>query len=118
MSTANHSLDSEAAATPDDEAREAARRYVEQLRVLGIHATVFAVGMVVIFAVNLAVNLAAGITGEWWAWWSGWALIGWGLGVAIHALVVRLSRPKRSSSSWTEQKISKILSEADAQPSR
>jgi hypothetical protein len=49
--------------------------------------------MVVIFLVNLFTNLAAGVTGQWSAWWSGWALIGWGLGVSVHGFVVWLSRP-------------------------
>ena len=65
---------------------------MQQLRAFQIHAAVFAAGMVVIFLVNLFVNLAAGTTGQWSAWWSGWALIGWGLGVAVHGLVVWLSR--------------------------
>ncbi|MGI9597916.1 MAG: 2TM domain-containing protein [Acidimicrobiales bacterium] len=99
-----------------DDAREAVRRYVEQLRAFYIHATVFAVGMVVIFVVNLVTNIAAGLTGEWWAWWSGWALIGWGLGVAIHGLVVRLSRPRGSTPSWTDRKINEILSENNYGP--
>ena len=107
---------SDAAETPQDEDREAARRYVEQLRAFYIHAAAFAVGMVVIFVVNLTINLAAELTGEWWAWWSGWALIGWGLGLAIHGLVVRWSRPRSSSSTWTERKINEILSESDDGP--
>jgi hypothetical protein len=53
---------------------------------------VFAGSTVIIFLVNLAVNLSADIAGEWWAWWSGLALLGWGLGVTIHGLVVRISR--------------------------
>lgn len=114
MSTSNHSLPSEAPQTPDDQLREAARHYVEQLRVFYIHAIVFAVGMIVIFVVNLMTNVAAGIAGEWWAWWSGWALIGWSLAVAFHGLVVRLSRPKPSTSTWAERKVNTILSEANA----
>lgn len=83
-----------------------------------IHASVAAVGMVVIFIVNLATNAAAGITGEWWAWWSAWALLGWGLAIAIHGLVVRVSRPKSSTSTWEQQQIDKILSEDDTEPNR
>lgn len=88
---------------------EAARRYVQQLQAFYVHAGVFAGGMVIIFLVNLATNAAAGITGEWSAWWSAWALIGWGLGIAVHGLVVRLNRPAPSSSSWTQQHIDKEL---------
>ncbi|MEM8747579.1 MAG: 2TM domain-containing protein [Actinomycetota bacterium] len=31
-----------------------------------------------------------------WAWWSIWVLLGWGFGIAIHGLGVRLSRPAPS----------------------
>ena len=103
---------------PDDQRREAARVYVLQLRAFYIHATVFAVGMVIIFVVNLAVNMAADLTGEWWAWWSIWALIGWGVAVAIHGLVLRMSRPNRSNSTWEQKQIDKILAEDDGEPLR
>ncbi len=94
----------------DERRVEAARRYVQQLRDFYIHATVFAGGMVIIFLVNLATNVAAGIAGEWWAWWSAWAFVGWGLGIAVHGLVVRLNRPGVSSSTWEQRQIDKALS--------
>lgn len=68
----------------------------QQWRAFRIHATVFAVSMVFIAFTNLAINAAAGIMGEWWAWWSVLALVGWGLGVTIHGLAVRLSGPQGS----------------------
>ncbi len=95
---------------------EAARRYVEQLQAFFVHAGVFAVGMVVILVVNVATNLAAGIADEWWAWWSVWAFIGWGAGIAVHGLVVRLNRPSslssagEGSSTWQQRQIDKLLS--------
>lgn len=48
--------------------------------------------MIVIFSVNLVVNLSAGVAGRWSAWWSVWALLGWGNGLVIHALFVRRAR--------------------------
>jgi hypothetical protein len=93
----------------EEQTVESARRYVRQLRAFRIHASVFAGGMVVIFLVNLATNAVAGIAGEWWAWWSAWAFIGWGLGVAIHGLVVRLCRPTPCSSSWEQRQLDKVL---------
>lgn len=114
MSTSNRSHPPTANETPDDQRREEARQYVQQLRAFNTHAIVFAASMAIIFVVNLAVNIAAGLTGEWWAWWSGWALIGWGLGLAIHGLVVRASRPNSSTSNWEQRQIDKILAEDDA----
>ncbi len=95
----------------DDQRREDAREYVRQLRAFYIHASVFAGSMVVIIAVNVAVNVAAGIADEWWAWWSVWALLGWGLGVTIHGLVVRMSRSGGVfGPAWEEQQVDRILS--------
>lgn len=104
MSTSNEAsgqLDRAAA-----EREEAANLYVEQLRAFFVHAGVFAASMVLIFAVNLLTNLSAGIAGEWTAWWSVWALLGWGLGIAIHGLVVRLNRPSFGETGpWSLQRV-------------
>jgi hypothetical protein len=91
------------------EREEAARRYVEQLRAFYVHAGVFAAGMLVIFTVNLLTNLSAGIAGEWTAWWSVWALLGWGVGIVVHGLVVRLNRPSLASSTWEQRQIERML---------
>ncbi len=77
---------SDAGVDADEQCERAARQYVEQLRVFRIHAAVFAAGMILVFGVNLVTNLASGIAGHWWAWWSAWALIGWGIGVAVHSV--------------------------------
>ncbi|MGI9584377.1 MAG: 2TM domain-containing protein [Acidimicrobiia bacterium] len=114
MSTASNNPPT-ASGNADDQRLQDAREYVHNLRAFYIHATVFAVSMVIIFIVNVAVNVAAGITDEWWAWWSVWVLLGWGLGVAIHGLVVRLSRPNNRSSAWEERQIDKILSSDDTE---
>lgn len=71
-------------------------------RVFQVHAQVFVASMALIFSVNLALNLATSTTGRWSSWWSLWALVGWGLGVAAHGLVVCLASvtgrtPGRSS---------------------
>lgn len=92
-----------------DERAEAARRYVEQLRAFYVHAGVFAASMLGIFTVNLLTNLSAGIAGEWTAWWSAWAFLGWGLGIAIHGIVVRLNRPTPSTSTWEQRQLDKVL---------
>ena len=92
-----------------DEREEAAKRYIEQLRAFYVHAGVFVAGMLVMFTVNLLTNLSAGIAGEWTAWWSAWALLGWGVGIAVHGLVVRLNRPSLGSSTWEQQQIERML---------
>lgn len=86
--------------TPDDQLERAAREYVQGLRAFQVHAAVFAVGMILILLVNLLTNIDAGVVGDWKAWWSMWALLGWGLGISVHGLVVRLNRPNEGRSSW------------------
>ena len=49
--------------------------------------------MFIMFAVNLVTNISAGTAGEWDAWWSVWALLGWSIGIAVHGFVVWLNRP-------------------------
>ncbi|RMH69865.1 MAG: hypothetical protein D6683_15785 [Actinomyces sp.] len=63
------------------------------MRAWRVHACVFALGMLVVVAVNLLTNLSAGIVGDWTAWWSLWALLGWGAGIGLHGLVVWMNRP-------------------------
>jgi hypothetical protein len=72
-----------------------AARTREQVQAFQVHGAVFAAGMTVMFAVNLLTNLTAGIVGHWSSWWSAWALIGWGAGLATHALVLRLALAQR-----------------------
>ncbi|MEM7273712.1 MAG: 2TM domain-containing protein [Actinomycetota bacterium] len=68
--------------------------YPRQVRAFQAHAGVFVVTMLAIFAVNLFVNLSAGVADEWSAWWSVWALIGWSLGIGAHGLVLFLAKPE------------------------
>ncbi|MEM9033009.1 MAG: 2TM domain-containing protein [Actinomycetota bacterium] len=84
------------------EHEEAARRYADQLRAFHGHVGGFATGMFIMLAVNLVTNISAGTAGEWNAWWSVWALLGWSIGVAVHGFVVWLNRPSFASST-TEQ---------------
>lgn len=70
---------------------EPAARAAHQRQVLRVHAAVYAGSIVLIVLVNLALNAAAGLLGEWWAWWSALAVLGWGLGLSVHAIVVRVA---------------------------
>lgn len=92
-----------------DEREEAARKYVQQLRVFYVHAAVYAVSMAINIAINLLVNLNAGVAGDLSAWWSLWALLGWGAGIAVHGFVVRINRPSFSPASWEQRQIDRIL---------
>lgn len=81
-------------------ATDADAAHAQQLRAFRAHAGVFAAVMPLIFAVNLFVNLAAGLT-HWSTWWSAWAFIGWGFGIAVQGVVVRIARPTTERRSRT-----------------
>lgn len=72
-----------------------AKRQVEILTGFYIHATVFAVVMAGLLLINLA-------TGP--DWWVQWAAIGWGLGVAFHALLA-FGRLGERITAWQMRKI-------------
>lgn len=97
--------------TTEDRRREEIRLYVHQRRAFHIHAGVEVAAMIIIVVVNFATNLAAGIAGEWHAWWSIWALLGMASAVTIHGLVVRMSRPQRPGPTWEDRQVDKILGE-------
>jgi hypothetical protein len=58
---------------------ERARARVQALKGFYIHATAFAVVNIALFAIN------AGVGGVWWFYWP---LLGWGIGLGVHALAV------------------------------
>lgn len=87
----------------------AARQHLHERSAFFVHAGVFAAGMIVIVLVNLFTNLAAGVAGEWRAWWSVWALLGWSIGLAVHGTVVRVARPTVDRASREQRDIDEIL---------
>ncbi len=97
-----------------DQRAQNAREYAHELRAFQMHAIVYAIGMVTIIVVNWATNAAANITGEWEAWWSVWALLGWSIAIAVHGLAVRMSRVRRFGSTWEERKVEDIVSSQEA----
>ena len=101
MAISTQPLPPAASGDPGDGPGTTSDEHAHQVRVFKAHAAVFAGGMAVIFLVNLLTNLAAGIADEWWAWWSVWALLGWGIAVGVHGLVVWLARPNRNADDGT-----------------
>ena len=113
MTIPNEESDPMSTSTPTsghtDEQLQAAKRYAEQLRAFYGHVGGFATGMLIMFAVNLVTNISAGTAGDWNAWWSVWALLGWGIGIAVHGFVVWLNRPSFASSNWEQRQIERML---------
>jgi hypothetical protein len=71
-----------------------ARRRVAALKGFYIHLAVFVAVLVALVAINVA-------TGR--PWWVIWVFLGWGIGVAAHALAV-LGRTQRAVAAWEERK--------------
>ena len=58
---------------------ERARARVKAIKGFYIHATIFVVVNIALFAINV---LVGGV------WWFHWPLLGWGIGLGVHALAV------------------------------
>jgi 2TM domain len=56
-----------------------ARRKVEMLTGFYVHFAVY----VVVMAGLVAINYASGTD-----WWAHWAAVGWGIGLALHAVII------------------------------
>lgn len=82
---------------------ERAKKHVAAIKGFYIHLFVFVVVMTGLFALNLALN--------YWAdspWWVQWPFLGWGIGVAAHALAVFGHASKRVAD-WEERKIRQLM---------
>jgi hypothetical protein len=87
---------------PEQQQRyERARKRVEALKGFYIHALVFVLVNVGLFAINL---LAGG------SWWFFWPLIGWGIGLAVHALNV-FGSGNMLGRDWEERKTREFMDE-------
>lgn len=83
----------------DDLEYRRAKRQVHLLRSFYIHLSVFIPVMVLLLAINIA-------TGR--GWWVQWPLMGWGIGVGAHALVV-FGVSGWLGPDWEERKIKELM---------
>ena len=95
---------------------ERARRRVRMLQALYIHAAVYVAVNLMLFAINVLTRSPAGSVqvpgvtvnaggGDWWFYWP---LLGWGIGLAIHAAVV-LTFGSGTGTGWEERKIRELM---------
>jgi hypothetical protein len=89
-------------ATSDDERYRRARARVEELRSFYIHAAVYVLVNLFLIALNLLTSPDR--------LWFYWALLGWGIGLAAHALTV-FGASSRWSREWEERKIRELMDE-------
>jgi 2TM domain-containing protein len=89
-----------------DERYERARQRVEALRGFYIHLVVFVVVNAGLFVLDM---LSSGGT------WFFWPLLGWGIGLVVHAVSVFARGP--FGAEWEDRKIRELLAK-DAEPTR
>ena len=77
-----------------------AKKRVEALRGFYIHLTVYVVVNLILFSINMIVSPDS--------LWFFWPLMGWGVGLAFHALSVFGFVP-RFGADWEERKIREIM---------
>ena len=85
----------------EDEKLARARRRVEALKGFYVHLIVFVLVMLGLVVVNA-------LTGG--PWWVIWVFLGWGIGVAAHAVMV-MGRTSRAVADWEERQLRKYMTE-------
>ena len=77
-----------------------AKKRVEAIKGLYMHLTVYVVVNLILFSINMIVSPDS--------LWFIWPLMGWGIGLFIHALTVFSSSPGFSTD-WEERKIRELM---------
>lgn len=99
MQTMDHTLAPSALTEP--ERRERAIRRVAALKGFYIHLALY-------LAVNAGLLLVDALTGP--RWWVQWIFLGWGIGVAAHALAV-FGHASKVVADWEDRKIKQLMDE-------
>ena len=102
-------MDTEPTNNDTAQRREDVRQWVRQLRAFYVHATLYVAVSVMLVLINLVINANADRLGEWGAWWSMWSVLGWGIGIAVHGLVVLLARHNLFGDDWEARKVDELL---------
>jgi 2TM domain len=99
MQTMHRTLASPALTEP--ERRERAMRRVAALKGFYIHLAIY-------LAVNAGLVLVDALSGP--QWWVQWVILGWGIGVAAHALAV-FGHASKYVADWEDRKIKQLMDE-------
>ena len=83
---------------------ERARKRAEDLRGFYTHLCVYVIGNIGLFAVNMLTNPDS--------LWFFWPLLGWGIGLAIHADVIAAG-DRFLSDAWQERKTRELMEKYD-----
>jgi hypothetical protein len=88
----------------DTERFERARRRVEAIKGFYLHLSIYLIVIGALVAIDLVTSSDA--------FWFYWPALGWGIGIAIHAVVVFIGGP--FGADWEQRKIRKLMERSDA----
>jgi 2TM domain len=77
-----------------------AKMRIEEIKSLYVHAGIYGIVNVVLILIN--------VFAEDGSWWSLWALLGWGIGLAIHAACV-FGPVSTFMMKWEQRKIAQLM---------
>ncbi|MGH2561209.1 MAG: 5-bromo-4-chloroindolyl phosphate hydrolysis family protein [Thermomicrobiales bacterium] len=92
--------------SPSDSGEEAARKHVREVRDFYVHASIYVAVIAFLFILDL-------LSGE--GFWFYWPMLGWGVGVAIHAVTV-LTEDIAFDKRWEDRKVRERMSRHGPQP--
>lgn len=78
-----------------------AKLRIEEIKAFYVHAGIFVGVNAMLFIINWATRDEG--------WWAQWALLGWGTGLAIHALSVFGPR-SQAMMAWEKRKLAQLMS--------
>lgn len=85
----------------EDPRYKAAKKRVEDIKGFYTHLLVYACVNAGLFLINLLTS-----PGNWWFYW---ALLGWGIGLAVHGLTVFVFEGRWLGPEWEQRKIERIM---------
>ena len=83
-----------------DESYERAKKRVEDVKGFYVHLGIYVIVNIALFSINMLTNPDT--------LWFYWPLLGWGIGVAIHAFALFVDE-SRSTRRWEERKLREYL---------
>ncbi|MFO7296977.1 MAG: 2TM domain-containing protein [Pseudomonadota bacterium] len=84
-----------------EERRARARERLDRVKGFYAHLFIFAIVLVLLFAVDATMGTT---------WWVQWVFLGWGIGILAHAFAVFFTAPKFIER-WQERKIREYMDE-------
>ena len=100
----------------DAQAYLRARARIRQLKAFYLHVAIYLVVMLGLFAINAATRGSghdmmfngSRFHGDGGDWWVMWPALGWGIAVAIHAMVILVGGVGRLDD-WEERKVEEMV---------